>query len=66
MGKLFREIERYAEAEKVQDIFISTNHTGLYEKYECEFYQMMQMGSLPEYMENILTRKKLLYAEMIA
>ncbi len=41
VGKLFEEIERLAKAEKVQDIFISTNHIGLYEKYGCEFYQMM-------------------------
>ena len=41
LGKLFQEIENLAKAEKVHDIFISTNHTGLYEKYGCEFYQMM-------------------------
>ena len=41
VGKLFQEIEKLAKAEKVQDIFISTNHVGLYEKYGCEFYQMM-------------------------
>lgn len=41
MGKLFLEIEKIAEAEKVHDIFISTNHTGLYEKYGCEFCQIM-------------------------
>lgn len=41
MGKLFVEIERLAKADKVHDIFISTNHTGLYEKYGCEFYQIM-------------------------
>lgn len=40
-GKLFQEVENLAKAEKVHDIFISTNHTGLYEKYGCEFYQMM-------------------------
>lgn len=40
-GELFREIEKLARAEKVQAIYISTNHTGLYEKYGCEFYQMM-------------------------
>lgn len=40
-GYLFREIEKLAKAENVQDIFISTNHTGLYEKYGCEFYQIM-------------------------
>lgn len=41
VGKLFKEIEKLAKAEKVHDIFISTNHTGLYEKYGCEFYRMM-------------------------
>ena len=41
VGKLFLEIEKLAKAENVHDIFISTNHTGLYEKYECEFYQIM-------------------------
>lgn len=40
-GKLFQEIETLARAEKVRDIYISTNHTGLYEKYGCEFYQIM-------------------------
>lgn len=40
-GKLFQEIERLAKAGNVQELFISTNHTGLYEKYGCEFYQMM-------------------------
>lgn len=41
VGKLFLEIEKLAKAENVQDFFISTGHTGLYEKYGCEFYQMM-------------------------
>lgn len=41
VGYLFQEIEKIAKSEKVQDIFISTNHTGLYEKYGCVFYQMM-------------------------
>lgn len=41
VGKLLQEIEKLAKAEKVQDIFISTSHIGLYEKYGCEFYQMM-------------------------
>lgn len=40
-GKLFQEIEGLAKAEKVHEIYISTNHTGLYEKYGCEFYQVM-------------------------
>ena len=41
MGELFAEIKRLAKTEQVQDIYISTNHVGLYEKYGCEFYQMM-------------------------
>ena len=41
VGELFLEIEKLAKAEKVYDIFISTNHVGLYEKYGCEFYQIM-------------------------
>lgn len=42
MEELFLEVERLARAEKVHDVFISTGHTGLYEKYGCEFYQMME------------------------
>lgn len=41
VGELFAEAEKLAGAEHVQDIYISTNHTGLYEKYGCEFFQMM-------------------------
>lgn len=40
-GKLLQEIENLAKAEDMHDIYISTNHVGLYEKYGCEFYQMM-------------------------
>lgn len=42
LGKLFAEIEKLARADQVKEIYISTNHTGLYEKYGCEFYQMMK------------------------
>lgn len=42
VGCLFQEIEKLAKAEGVQDIFISTNHIGLYEKYGCTFYQIMK------------------------
>lgn len=41
VGELFAEVEKLAKAEQVRDIYISTNHIGLYEKYGCEFYQMM-------------------------
>lgn len=41
LGRLFEEIERLARAEKAADVYISTNHTGLYEKYGCAFYRVM-------------------------
>lgn len=41
VGQLFQKIEELAKEENVDEIFISTNHTGLYEKYGCEFYQKM-------------------------
>ncbi len=41
VGKLFLEVKKFARAEKVHDIYISTNHDGLYEKYGCVFYQTM-------------------------
>ncbi|MCM1038667.1 MAG: GNAT family N-acetyltransferase [Roseburia sp.] len=40
-GRLLAEIEKLAKTEGVHDIFISTGHIGLYEKYGYEFYQMM-------------------------
>lgn len=41
VGELFAEVKRIAKAEGVREIYISTDHEGLYEKYGCEFYQMM-------------------------
>lgn len=41
IGELFREIERTAAAEGIHEIFLSTNHNGLYEKYGFEFYRIM-------------------------
>lgn len=41
VGLLFSEIEKIARSENVGEVYISTNHEGLYEKYGCEFYQMM-------------------------
>ena len=47
-GELFREAERLAGAEGADKIYISTNHTGLYEKYGCEYYtQMNDMDGCP-------------------
>lgn len=40
-GLLFKEIERLAREEEVSEVYISTNHEGLYEKYGCEFRAMM-------------------------
>lgn len=42
IGRLFEEIERLAGDENVREIFISTGHTGVYEKYGYEFYGMME------------------------
>ncbi len=39
--KLFSEIKRIAIANNVRQAYISTDHMGLYEKYGCEFYRMM-------------------------
>ena len=41
VGKLFDEIANIARSENISQAYISTNHVGLYEKYGCEFYQMM-------------------------
>lgn len=41
-GLLLEEIERLAQKEGVSEIYISTNHTGLYEKYGCEFKTLMK------------------------
>ena len=36
-GLLFDEAERLAKKENIHEIYLSTNHIGLYEKYGCEF-----------------------------
>lgn len=41
VGLLFKEIERLAQEEQVSQVYISTNHSGLYEKYGCEFLTEM-------------------------
>ena len=40
-GWLFKEVERLAQEDRVTEVYISTNHVGLYEKYGCEFLSMM-------------------------
>ena len=41
LGKLFEEIERIAEQDETPEVYISTNHIGLYEKYGCEFKTLL-------------------------
>lgn len=41
-GELLRYAEVLAGEEGMKNIYISTNHTGLYEKYGYEFFQMMK------------------------
>lgn len=41
-GKLLSYIETLAEGEGIKNIYISTNHTGLYEKYGYEFFGIMK------------------------
>ena len=37
----FDEVERLAKERQVTDVYLSTNHIGLYEKYGWEFFGMM-------------------------
>ena len=41
-GKLLEHAEKLAEDDGVENIYISTNHIGLYEKYGYEFYEIMK------------------------
>ena len=40
-GLLFGEVERLAKERQVTEVYLSTNHIGLYEKYGWEFFGMM-------------------------
>ena len=42
VGKLFEKIERIAKEDGTPEVYISTNHIGLYEKYGCEFKTIMK------------------------
>ncbi len=42
VGLLMEEVESLAINEGVSEVYISTNHTGLYEKYGCEFKAEMK------------------------
>ncbi len=41
-GKLLSHAESLAKEAGIKNIYISTNHDGLYEKYGYEFYQIMK------------------------
>ena len=41
-GKLLEHAEKLAKEEGIKNIYISTNHVGLYEKYGFEFYKTMK------------------------
>ena len=48
VGRLMDEIERLAGIDGVSDVYISTNHIGLYERYGCEFKtEMKDMNGEP-------------------
>ncbi len=40
-GLLFDEVERLAKERQILEVYLSTNHIGLYEKYGWEFLGMM-------------------------
>ena len=40
-GLLFDEVERLAKKRPAAEVYLSTNHIGLYEKYGWEFFDMM-------------------------
>ena len=41
-GKLLEQAENLAREDGVPNVYISTNHDGLYEKYGYEFYKIMK------------------------
>ncbi len=60
VGLLMEEVERLAVKEGVSEVYISTNHIGLYEKYGCKFKtEMNDMNGKPSrvYVKNIPTNE---------
>ena len=41
VGRLFAYADRLARAENISEIYVSTNHIGLYEKYGCTYLTQM-------------------------
>lgn len=62
-GLLFDEVERLAREDGVREVYLSTNHVGLYEKYGWEFMTMMtDMDGAPSriYVKRVAARKKVM------
>ena len=55
IGLLFEEIERLAKEEHISEVYISTNHIGLYEKYGCEY--RTQMNDMDGELSRIYVKK---------
>ena len=55
VGLLMEEVERLAIKEGVSEVYISTNHIGLYEKYGCEF--MTEMKDMDGELSRIYVKK---------
>ena len=55
MGLLFEEIERLAKEEHITEVYISTNHIRLYEKYGCEY--RTQMNDMDGELSRIYVKK---------
>ena len=55
MGLLLEEIERLAKEEHISEVYISTNHIRLYEKYGCEY--RTQMSDMDGELSRIYVKK---------
>ena len=55
VGLLFEEIERIAKEEHTSEVYISTNHIGLYEKYGCVY--MTRMNDMNGELSRIYVKK---------
>ena len=55
IGLLFEEIERIAREEHTSEVYISTNHIGLYEKYGCDY--RTQMNDMDGELSRIYVKK---------
>ena len=63
VGLLMEDVERLAIKEGVSEVYISTNHIGLYEKYGCEFKaEMHDMNGEPSrvYVKKVPTNELLI------